>query len=833
MSHSISLTLRMLSDWHIGAGTGQYGRLSRQVLKDEKHGLPFVPAKSLNGVWRDGCEIAARALDTNTGTNSESRTGRGTGRDGGSGNSGNGSGSDSGSGSGSGSGGGGGASASSGGDSSGGGGARGGDGIWRSWVDYLFGYQPTFLSAEAGDAPAVAARHPRPAALRYLGPLRLSGELGQAIAGNRRLLDAVTFVKPGVAHDPVTGAAREDMLRFDEMARGGVTLEGTAELPEGLTEEQLGCARALLWAGARLVEGIGAKRRRGSGRCRLDLGGTGLPPSGDDLARWTANPVPPPQPEGPPQPDSAGKRAAGEGWEHVVLRMTLETPLLAHHRTVGNLVESRDHVPGWILLGPVLKRLNSSAAAAAARCGDLVVTPATPQVDGARGRPVPRVFERDKEDRSIHNRAAEASPQDRAFKRVRKGYVSVAPNVAVETPEFVLRMHNTIEDESQRPAQALGGVYVYQAIKPGTVLVAEVRVRRGILDAGWWTNLSGQWRLGRSRKDDYGLVSVTTELVDPTSEATPIRAGDRLCVWLLSDVLVRDSRLAPSDDPHDFAELLQKTFAEAGADGVKLEPVLQERGRIPTSYEIARTDSWHRGWRLPRPVLLGFAAGGCLTFAVKAGHIGADVLAEVERSGIGERRGEGFGQVRINDPLLVNKVPTGGGRQPVEQARAAARRLATNDPGHAGARLIETAAWRAEIWRLAEERAASPNEVLGSIVGLSATRLNALRRLFDHLGEEPEVLEARIVRLTKRWDAPRITAAIRTLLARQDVWETLQFEDQYRLCLTVDGPDVLPRELRPEALRSLLTACLAAHTRQKAHTQQEAHTRQEAQEERT
>ncbi|MEV5575464.1 RAMP superfamily CRISPR-associated protein [Spirillospora sp. NPDC052269] len=769
---SISLTLRLLSDWHIGAGTGKHGLLSRQVLRDEEHGLPFVPAKSLNGAWRDGCEIAAHALDADAPT----------------------------------------------------GDAR----IWQSWVEYLFGYQRAHPSAEADETPTATAAHPRPAALSYLGPLRLPGDLGEAIAGTRRLRDAVTFVKPGVAHDPVTGAAREDMLRFDEMARGGMVLEGTAELPDGLSEEQLGCARALLWAGARLVEGIGAKRRRGSGRCRLDLGGVGLPPSGDDLAHWTETPVPPPAPESPPEPDSAGRRAVSDGWERAVLRMTLEAPLLAHERTVGNLVQGRDHAPGWMLLGPVLQRLGSPAAAAAARCGDLVVTPATPQVDGERGRPVPRVFERSKEDKNVLlNHMAEEPPKDTAFKRIREGYVAGATSVAVETPGFVLRMHNSVEDESQRPTQALGGVYVYQALAPGTVLVAEVRVRRGILDTGWWKDLNGRWRLGRSRKDDYGLVSVTAEPVDPAHdaapEAAPVASGDRLRVWLLTDVLVRDERLAPSDDPADFARLLEKALAASGADGVKLDPVLMEPGLVPTSYETARTDSWHRGWRLPRPVLLGFAAGGCLTFEVTAGRIGADVLAEIERSGIGERRGEGFGQIRVNDPILMNGVSPAAGEVKDGQPHRTVRPLSTADPGFAGARLIETAAWRAEIWRLAEERAARPDEVLGSLIELSATRLNALRRLFDHLDEEPDQLRSRITRLTKSWKAQTTTDAICALLTSEDVWKTLGFNDRDRLRLTVDGPDDLDDELRAEALRSLLTACLAAHTRRKAHPEKETH----------
>uniref|UniRef100_UPI001A955815 hypothetical protein n=1 Tax=Actinomadura roseirufa TaxID=2094049 RepID=UPI001A955815 len=555
------------------------------------------------------------------------------------------------------------------------------------------------------------------------------------------------------------------------------------------------------------------------------LGGAGLPPSAGDLARWTAEPVPPPDPEPPAGPDGAVRREPDDGWERAVLHMTLETPLLAHGRSIGNLVQGRDHAPGWMLLGPVLGRLDSEAAAAAARCGDLVVTPATLRVDGSPGRPVPRVFERDKENGDVYlNRMAEGVPKGRAFKRVREGYVAGTADVAVTSPGFVLRMHNTIDDETQRPAEAVGGVYVYQALAPGTVLAAEVRVRRGVLAQGWWTRLNGQWRLGRSSKDDYGLVSVTAEPGDLESEHAPVGIGGRLRVWLLSDVLVRDERLAPSDDPKDFARVLAKAFAAAGADGVKLEPVLRQADRIPTSYEVARTESWHRKWRLPRPVLLGFAAGGCLTFEVAEGAVGADALAAVEASGIGERRGEGFGRVRLNDPFLTGGVPakTGGVRaaEPPAAVPPVTRTLSAEDPGHAGARLIETAAWRTEIWRLAEERAAHPDRVLGPLIGLSTTRLNALRRLLDHLDEDPGRLNGRVTALTRRWNAPDATAAIRALLVEDDVWETLGFTDRAELTLTDGGLDALSGDLRADALRSLLTACLAAHGRRKAHPEE-------------
>ncbi|WP_119726309.1 RAMP superfamily CRISPR-associated protein [Thermomonospora amylolytica] len=353
---AISLTLRMLSDWHIGTGTAAHGHISRRVLRDE-HGLPYVPAKTLNGVWRDACEVAAHALDS------------------------------------------------------------GPAGIWHDWVEYLFGSQPAYPGEEATREPDTIARHPRPAALLLRGPLCLPGELGPVLAGRKELRDAVTFVRPGVAIDARTGTAAEDKLRFDEMARGGLSLVGRAELPDSLNEGELGCALALLWAGAALVEGIGAKRRRGAGRCRLEPSGPGMPPSPQRLEALVQNPVPPPEPDepdgpartdapqtsgpqrlradGPGDPDPVGApQTSGPGWERALLRMELVTPLIAHDRTIGNAVQGRDHAPGWMLLREVLRRLDSQVAHAAVRRGDLVVTPATPMVDDLPGGPRPGCWRR-------------------------------------------------------------------------------------------------------------------------------------------------------------------------------------------------------------------------------------------------------------------------------------------------------------------------------------------------------------------------------------------------------------------------------------------------------
>src|SRR5690606_857768 len=172
-------------------------------------GPPIVPAKTLIGVWRDSCEVAAYALDS------------------------------------------------------------GPTGVWHDWLEFLFGGQYTTSDTAL-----------RPAALASQGALRLPDRLTNLLRRKPQVASAVTFRKPGVAIDPETGTAKTDMLRFEEMARAGVTLtgEGRIEGFEKLDDRQRQAAIALLSAGARLLETIGGNRRRGSGRCRLTVEGEGFTP---------------------------------------------------------------------------------------------------------------------------------------------------------------------------------------------------------------------------------------------------------------------------------------------------------------------------------------------------------------------------------------------------------------------------------------------------------------------------------------------------------------------------------------------------------------------------
>ncbi|SDG62386.1 CRISPR-associated protein Csx10 [Sinosporangium album] len=737
-----TLSLFMVSDWCIGTGTGIHGLTDRLVQRDETDGIglaaPVVPAKTVIGVWRDSCELAAHALDS------------------------------------------------------------GPVGVWHEWVTYLFG----------GQYGTADRRSPSPAALALSGPLRLPDQLATLLGVKPRVAWATTFRKPGVAIDPHAGTAKPDMLRFEEMARAGLTMRGAGRIErfDALDARQRKAAFALLGAGAQLLETIGGKRRRGAGRCRMtlegpaitlpDLDGVPAPPMGSPYALAD-------------RPDEA-PRPTGPGWETVEVVITVKQPVLAAATVLGNVVEGADHIPGWCLMPEVARRLGG-AAHAMVRAGDLVVTSATPQSsNGTRTLPVPRVLIHAKNDKRtvIGNVLHGAEEPGRP---TRTGFVAPEGGRTLVIPPSTLRMHNTIQDDLQRPTRDVGGVYVYCALAAGTVLRAEVRARAGMLASGWEKRLAGRWRVGRSAKDDYGQVQVDARRA-PAVPPDRDMSGGQLRVWLLSDLLIRDERLRPSTAPADVARALETAFHAAGADTVRLAPT------NPNAAGETRTESWHRGWNLPRASLYGIAAGSCLTFTVADGALDQAALAEVRAAGVGERRAEGFGQVEFDHPLLTQPVVAHSPVEAHESTPAAPPALiAPGEEGYADARVFERAAWRTEIHRSCERIMGDDAERAQVIpASVSSSQLNALREITSDMS--PGRAQSFLEWLTKpkagrtSWP-PDGVVSMRTLLTDPNrVWKLLNLPES-ELVITSDGVEALRGELRGEALKGLIDACLAAHSR--------------------
>lgn len=690
------------SDWHIGSGTSEPGGVDRLVLRDGE-GLPFVPAKTLTGIIRDACEELAQGLDA------------------------------------------------------------GSSSVWSAWVRWLFG--GVFPGGEARPSAAAVA----------IGPARFSPAVRAAIAGEPLLTAATTCTRGSTALDPLTKIARKDTLRVVELGRAGAALTTRIRCVGGgpLPNE----AAFLLLGAISRVRAIGGMRRRGIGRCRLrtvhDLG------PWIDWAREQGQFASPParQPDLPAVPLSPAPAPGGEWWE-VPLAIELRQPVAAQSARKGNVLESYDFVPGTTLLPVVLRCLAADLRSAVA-AGDVQVSDAVPALDGAVVVRPPLCLSRAKEvaEAPLRNRLRVGAGEGQEVAH-RGGWL--APQRAHEqgvTAHLVharteVRMHAVVDDASQRPTAEGGGLFLREALVAGQRLSATVRMRQPVKERldqerpEWHSSLSTECQLGTSSKDDYGEVVLLAKPARPL-RFVPRRDADdgdavsEFTVMALSELLLRDERLRP--DPS--IERLVCTLAERLGTTLSVRrsgsaDPLAPSGPLDAVTQVHRRESWQRTWGLPRPSLVGLAAG---TVAVMRSDppVTRRRLWELSCAGVGERRAEGFGRL-VFDPwwLAVDElVPVGdddmvsadGGSSP----QPAVDPVLTVEEQEFVV-VVQRAVWRTAI----TERAwvAAANEAW-STSGLSRTQLGALREVAASLARDGDFSSA------KRW-----VAAVKGNAQRQRAW---------------------------------------------------------------
>ena len=777
------LKITMLSDWHAGSGHGQPAGADALVARDPDR-LPFVPAKTVHGLWRDACELVARGLD------------------------------------------------------------NGAYGPWSRLVEYLFGSEP----ARSRSVP----RHPpRPAAL-CVRPARYPCQLRAVLSHNDTARRALTFLKPGVAITRKTGQAKEDFLRFEEVARVGSELEAECclDVPESLLEPAL----ALLVAGTKFFTRLGGKRRRGNGYCHVTLEGC----NGSDVPamervceifQTVQPPVPEDDAEAPSAPTvlATTTQTAPTAWWLVPSVLRPHTPIAVTRRVVGNVVEALDYVPGYCLLPHVtnvLETLGIRDVFAHVAAGRVRVLNATLAIGGKRGRPVPFALHAAKRKGAHHfedfDRVRNAFAQniDTAAKPIRRGYLywSDPDQVDFAITPMTIRTHGTVDDESQRPTTEVGGVYSYEAIAPAREDGSPVRLRSALVlpddlhvklqasDPNWWQKLSRSVVLGRSKKDDYGWVELTAEEPIAYNSADPAADGDVLSVWVASDVLIRNDRLRYDPTERVFRSLL------AEALGVRLEPAPRESWQF---VRVRRHETWHAGWGLPRPSLIAIQAGSCFLYRIVDGQLDPRRIAAVQARGVGERTAEGFGEVMLNHPVLRTQ-PSGWKRVSRTAATAvrSPRLLRDGEPGYRFARIIEREAWKQAIERRARELAADPQvrrkalgwSVEGDQVTPTLTQIMAFRQVVGRMRGSDDtdrvlgwINHVRAKRAKGEGEQGGYAMALRkyeTLCQnKQAIWDLL-FEGEPPTRLTEDGETQLKEELWAYALQAFVDACARAIRRE-------------------
>jgi CRISPR-associated protein Csx10 len=613
----------MLSDWIVGTGEGRVGDVDATVRRDGD-GLPFVPAKTLTGIWRDACEQAAGWLG-------------------------------------------------------------GQDGGWQAWVDWIFGSQPdargdrAWAARRAPQAAALALSPARsPAAVREACRHRPALRAAAVTLRPGVAIDDET----GLARDDMLRLeerARPGVL----LALAELAIPGSGDVP--LAAELLlraGAAAVDALGGKRnrgagrcwlLLPGMTGPLGMTAATAPVPAAARPADPRLAELAAITAlldDPGPPPAHDRPAA--TLMVPGAGGGGERTIRRVTFEvvTPLVAQHRVLGNVTLSRDSLPGTALLPAILARLDHPVGHR-----DIVVTDARPAAwtgpAAVPGLPVPMVWQRPKRPADRPPDRADDRPEDRPrsqhsldvvnaaerrpdpaqrHKPMRTGHIAPAGDQAwhLLTPDMSVSTHAVIDDDAGRPAADRGGVFTYLGIAPGTLLVSDIVLPAG---AGLRLAAGDRLRLGRSRKDDFGEVRVRGVEIVTAPPAAALAAGAAVRVWCVSDVLVRDVWGAPDPSPQALAAELTRRL------GVAVTVTAQDaRGPVAHAHRAARRDSFHTRWGRPRPTLAGMAAGSVVTLSV-AGPVPAEILAAVRRDGIGERTAEGFGQVRFDAPEVTVAEP--------------------------------------------------------------------------------------------------------------------------------------------------------------------------------
>lgn len=771
MTQPLQLNITFLSDWHIGEGAGAYGHVNAIVRRSPQHGLPYLPAKTLTGILRDGCERIAFGLD--------------------SGNE---------------------------------------QGPWHALLKQIFGN-----NAEDVD-PTL-----QPAALS-IEPAHFEPDLLDALLERPALQEALVFLKPGVQLD-AEGVAQDQMLRHEEVVLAGSTL--CADMTLSIQKPLEKSALALLSAGSQIVERLGSKRRRGHGRCRLSFVES---PEYEELLALLRCP-PPVHDQQPVQPkvftlSKEGIALSGQ-WQLLALDLRLLAPVVIPNATLGNIVTTRDHIPGSLLLPALnrwLRELLGDQTTSALASGALQIRNAYPAIGERRLLPIPAAIFKLKNEDVFTNHLSFVTSDGRQRKQQRAGFAAhdclellpgsaeAETRVGAVLVETMTTTHATIEDARQRPTANVGGVFTYEAIRHSQTsfdtFTAELWIDAQLMSESikaklhsWLQACPTQVRIGRAKKDDYGRVSLSCR---PLAATPVLPRGKELTVWLTAPMLLRDEALDPVADAIGFASALARTIEALNTTykGITLTP-------IQTFARPWRDDGWNNAWQMQRATRFGLAPGSC--FQLRSDRdLSAEVLDKLQAAGLGERRAEGYGEIRINPPLLHNStVPIRSGNGEVTSGASLATQLPVQLEATEFTQALQRRALRLAIRRsiylrdqsfrrdLKWSKDSPPNSQLGTLRSLMETlsdqsglqRLGAWLKAMEAKGNE---------RRANKWPAASRRILEQHITKASGIWHSLELTDLESLELS--SGDRLSDSLRYEAMRALWLAAISRQLHENQHT---------------
>ena len=634
-SASGHVTIVFMSDWGVSTGVGHAGRTHSTIERCGDD--PVVRGTVITGVLREQAMVAAEAFDRAMGSSGEH---------------------------------------------------------WKEFALWLFGQDP---DSEPGSTP-----HPRHVLFTDATP-----------ASSIDVHDTVSL-----SIDPTTGTARDQFLRFTERAAPGA-LTGTFTLideagAETSDQETIKAAHFLLGVAGLMVRGIGSGRSGGDGECTVLVTNnkikacagqstskivafasscaqelrTSLKKLAQSLEPEVVSALPAPQRSTQHQVGTIdGPAAQHSGGHHLILDLTLNSPIVSYEVPFSNEIRSLDFLRGTVLL-PWLHRLVSSKKQAgnediitnAVTGSHLVVSDALPVISETEGLPVPLTLKTDKTSPSDSPITLYGdSPKNKGKIPVRGGYVFFAPKEGdgeepgTKTQGWYgkppLRGRQTTTINHETGAASKGQLVLVDALPEGLKLRAHVWVSDELWKAAAVSTLLGKTREARlgSRKLTGTFGSATCTLRNETNDereacsrfgnagsAQPVgiastsanrtapgegttTSSSVVSLWFTSDVIARSAGLGAGGTVDDLIRAFKR-------EGVTVEAV------VTTSIRHRRVDSWSPADNGPRASRLAIQAGSVIQ--VHVSEEDRAKLLKLAPFGVGELTAQGYGRFVVDHPLL-------------------------------------------------------------------------------------------------------------------------------------------------------------------------------------
>lgn len=626
------VTIVFTSDWGVSTGVGHVGRTHSTI--ERSNGKPVVRGTVITGVLREQAMLAAKALDGQK------------------------------------------------------------DGTWTNFALWLFGQDP---DGKQGSTP-----HPRHVLFSDATP-----------ASSIPIHDTVSL-----SIDPQTGTARDQFLRFTERAAAGV-LTGTFTLideagAETSDQETIKAAHFLLGVAGLMVRGIGSGRSGGDGECTVLVTNhevearngqstseivafasshaqelrTSLKKLAQSLKPGVVSALPAPQRCTQHRVGTIdGSAAQHSGGHHLILDLTLNSPIVSYEVPFSNEIRSLDFLRGTVLL-PWLHRLVSSKKRGedeavitnAVTGGHLSVSDALPVIEDIEGLPVPLTLKTDKTSPSDSLITLYGdSPKNEGKLPVRGGYVFFGPKggdgeePGTKTQGWYgkppLHGRQTTAINHETGAASKGQLVLVEALPEKMCMRAHVWVSDELWEAASVFSLLGKTREARlgSRKLTGTFGSATCTLREETDDEREARsrfgnAGSTqpvgtastsangtapgegtttsprgVWLWFTSDVIARSAGLGAGGTVDDLIRAFKRKGIIVEAVGT---PSIRHR----------RVDSWSPADNGPRASRLAIQAGSVIQ--VHVSEEDRAKLLELAPFGVGELTAQGYGRFVVDHPLL-------------------------------------------------------------------------------------------------------------------------------------------------------------------------------------